>query len=135
MGLTRTEHRNDARELLASIQTVAVAADLKRLLYDQLENTDESPIIRRFENMAWFGDKYLFRDFDTEIVIKIVMFWTYLAIIDLSQVEDSRQVSTNAYLSILKASWLMQNMRDCQHLSLEFDETKAVVALVSTVCK
>jgi len=125
--------RTDAQKLLASIQPIAVAAHLKRLLYEQVDGFEEDPIIRRFDEMCTHGGRYLFADFRTESIVRIVMFWAFRAINGLSWLGEANVVSLDGYLSLLKAAWLLQKLRLVQTVTPIYVETKAVVALVSAV--
>ncbi|KAF8243102.1 hypothetical protein K440DRAFT_590012 [Wilcoxina mikolae CBS 423.85] len=119
-------------ELLASIETIAVEDYLERLLCDQIEGLVEDPTIRRFDALCKQGGKYLFTDFRTDTVVRIVMFWSFKAITNLRLVSETKHVSPVGYLNLLKAAWLFQKIRCTPGIKPKFDETKAVVALVST---
>lgn len=118
---------------MASIETIAVEDHLERLLCDQIEGLEEDPTIRRFDVLSKQGGKYLFTDFRTDVVVRIVMFWSFKAITNLRLVAETKHVSPIGYLNLLKAAWLFQKIRSSPRINPSFDETKAVVALVSTV--
>jgi uncharacterized membrane protein len=112
---------------------MAVDSQLRRLLSKQLDGHDESPLIRSFDELCIYGNKNLFTDFEVDVVIRIVMFWTFRAILLLGDVTETKQISPEGYLDLLKAAWLLQELRDSPRITPAFVETRAVVALVSTV--
>jgi hypothetical protein len=110
-----------------------VASQLRRMLSEQLDGHDESPLIQSFDELCIHGDKKLFTDFEVNFVIRIVMFWTFRALLLLGHVTETKQISPRGHLDLLKAAWLLQKLRDSPRITPSFDETRAVVALVSTV--
>lgn len=92
--------------------------------------------MRRFSELSTLHGKYLFADFPADSVLRIVMFWTFKAITNLSLAPETNQISPVGYLNLLKAAWLFQKIRSTPATrSPKHDETKAVIALVSTVSK
>ena len=80
----------------------------------------------------------LFASLPADSILRIVMFWTFKAITSLAPVPETNRVSPIGYLNLLKASWLFRKIRSTPAtkttiISPKYDETKAVVALVSTV--
>lgn len=118
---------------MASIQTLAVAAQLKRLLYEHIRKLEDVTITRRFEENCGYRGKKLFVDFTTDAMIRIVMFWSFKAITSLRHVSETKHVSADGYLNLLKAAWLLQKIRSTPKIVPGFAEIKATKALVSTV--
>lgn len=123
---------NDAIALWNSIETMDVTGQLRRMLSEQADEKEKTPIVGRFEKLCIYDEKNLFTDFPVAIAIRVAMFWTFEAISKLGHVAETKHVSPSGYLDLLKAAWLLQELRESQSLGLSSDEARAVVALVST---
>ncbi|CCX33576.1 Similar to hypothetical protein [Tuber melanosporum Mel28]; acc. no. XP_002842042 [Pyronema omphalodes CBS 100304] len=128
----RTVMKNDVQEVLDLTQATSAIAHLQRLLYEQLDGLDNDPIIRRFEELSIYRGKHLFADYRADAVIRIVMYWSFKAITNLRFFPETKNISPKGYLNLLKAAWLFHRIRITPTVVPRCDETKAVLALVST---
>lgn len=126
-------HRSDSEKMMASIQAVAVAEHLPRVLSEQLQGFERDVIARKLESNCAYGETHLFEDFPADTIIRIIMFWAFKAISRLNYVMEAKQLCPIGYLNLLKAAWLLQRMQSTPSISPRFNETRAAVALVSTV--
>ncbi|KAI5818367.1 hypothetical protein BZA77DRAFT_306786 [Pyronema omphalodes] len=128
----RTLTKNGVQEVLDSTQAMSAITHLQRLLYEQLDGLDNDPIIRRFEELSIYHGKNLFVDYPADAVTRIVMYWSFKAITNLHSFPETKNISPKAYLNLLKAAWLFHRIRITPTVVPRCDETKAVLALVST---
>jgi len=134
--LPRTDlwgHRNDSLKLVAAVQAMAVSENLRRAVFEQLRGFEQDVVTRRLENNCIHGRAHLFEDFPAYAIVRIIMFWAFKAISRLSHVLEAKQFCSIGYLNLLKSAWLLLKMQDMPSASPIISETRAVVALVSTV--
>jgi hypothetical protein len=126
--------RNETATLLTSAQTTSIAVHLKRLLQGQLSASENQDwIICRFKQYCDLEGGSLLATHAMETVIRTSMFWTFKAVLALEHVSETKRVTAEGYVNMLKAAWMLQNLRNSPWLNTLAEEVQALIERVSTV--
>ncbi|KAL7267444.1 hypothetical protein RUND412_009972 [Rhizina undulata] len=130
--------RKDNTEVILK-STRRVGQNLERLLDPKIVTSDSrgqagASIRSKFSQAAERNGDVFIDDFTLESAIRMAMYWSFKAITGLENIAAVKIVSPEAYLNLLKSSWITQLIRADSRWNGHgaMPELRAVLELVST---